>query len=71
MHGSRTAVGCTPDVGTDQPSFIQLFPLTGPVLDVFSLPYQVAPFPASLTTGVRFARITFGGQIVLIKQFSW
>jgi hypothetical protein len=69
--GSPTAVGCTPAVGTDQPSFILLGPLSGPVLDVFSLPYSVAPFPVSLTTGVRFGRITFGGQIVMIKQYSW
>ena len=71
VRGTPTAVGCTPDVGTDQPSFILLAPLTGPVLDIFSLPYSIAPFPASLTTGVRFGRITFGGQIVTIKQFSW
>jgi hypothetical protein len=69
--GSPTAVGCPAVVGTDQPSFIQLEPLTGPVLNIFSLPYTVAPFPVSLTTGVRFGRITFGGQIVLIKQYSW
>jgi hypothetical protein len=69
--GSPTAVGCVPDVGTDQPSFIFLEPLSGPVLDIFSLPYTVAPFPVSLTTGVRFGRITFGGRIVSIKQYSW
>jgi hypothetical protein len=71
VHGSPTALGCTPDVGTDQPSFILLEPLTGPVLDIFSLPYSVTPFPVSLTTGVRYGRITFGGQILMIKQFSW
>ena len=69
--GSPTAFACTPAVGTDQPSFITLEPLTGPVLNIFSVPYMVAPFPVSLTTGVRFGTITFGGQIVFIKQFSW
>jgi hypothetical protein len=69
--GSRSAVGCTPAYGTDQPGFITLDLLTGPVLNIFSLPYSVSPFPASLTTGVRFGQITFGGQVVVIKQFSW
>ena len=71
VRGTPTAVGCTPAVGTDQPSFILLGSLSGPVFDIFSLPYSVAPFPVSLTTGVRFGRITFGGQIVMIKQYSW
>jgi hypothetical protein len=69
--GSPNASGCVPDVGTDQPSFILLEPLTGPVLNIFSLPYTVAPFPSSLTTTIRFGRITFGGQVVVIKQYSW
>jgi hypothetical protein len=69
--GSANAVGCTPVYGTDQPSFIILEPLTGPVFDVFRLPYSVEPFPVSLTTGVRFGTITFGGQLVFIKQYSW
>jgi hypothetical protein len=71
LYGSPTALGCVPAVGTDQPSFITLDPLTDPVLNIFSLPYSVAPFPVSLTTGVRFGTITFGGQILTIKQFSW
>jgi hypothetical protein len=69
--GTPTAVGCTPDVGTNQPSFIFLDPLTGPELNIFTLPYTVAPFPVSLTTGIRFGTITFGGQSVAIKQFPW
>jgi hypothetical protein len=71
LLGSPTAVGCVPAVGTDQPSFITLEPLTGPDLNIFSLPYLIAPFPTSLTTGVRFGTVTFGGQILVIKQFSW
>jgi hypothetical protein len=69
--GSRTNIGCTPEVGTNQPSFIFLEQLTGPDLNIFSLPYIVSPFPTSLTTGVRWGNITFGGRIVAIKQFSW
>jgi hypothetical protein len=69
--GTATAVGCEPAVGTNQPSFIFLDPLSGPLLNIFSLPYTVAPFPVSLTTGVRFGVITFGGQSVAIKQFPW
>jgi hypothetical protein len=69
--GTPIAVGCTPPVGTDQPSFITLEPL-GPLVDnIFTLPYSVAPFPASLTTGIRFGTIKFGGQSVAIKQYSW
>ena len=60
-----------PVVGTDQPSFITLEPLTGPDGNIFTLPYSVAPFPASLTGGLRFGTITFGGQHVIIKQYSW
>jgi len=71
LLGSPTAVGCMPPYGTDQPSFITLGPLTGPVLNIFSLPYEVSPFTTSLTAVVRIGRITFGGQTLTIKQLSW
>jgi hypothetical protein len=70
LLASPTAAACTPTAGTDMPSFITLGPLTGPVLNLFSLPYEVAPFP-SLTPTVRVGRITLGGQILTIKQLSW
>jgi hypothetical protein len=69
--GTPTADGCTPVYGTDQPSFITLGTLTGPVLNIFSLPYEVSPFATSLTAVIRIGRITFGGQALTIKQLSW
>ncbi len=69
--GTATAVACVPAVGTDQPSFILLEPLTGPTLNIFTLPYTVSPFPTSLTSAVRFGTIAFGGRVVYVKQFSW
>jgi hypothetical protein len=45
--------------------------LSGPVLNLFSLPYEVTPFTTSLTAVTRIGRITFGGQILTIKQLSW
>ena len=71
LLGSPTASGCSPAYGTDQPSFITLGTLTGPVLNNFSLPYQVSPFTTSLTAVVRIGRVTFGGQTLTIKQLSW
>lgn len=71
LLGSATASVCSPVYGTDQLSFITLGGLTGPVLNVFSLPYTVSPFASSLTAVVRTGRITFGGQILTIKQLSW
>jgi hypothetical protein len=68
--GSPTGLGCTPDTGTDQPSFVLLDPLTGPVSNIFTQPYAVTPYH-SLTIAIRRARITFGGQIFTVKQTSW
>ncbi len=68
--GSPTGLGCTPDTGTDQPSFVLLDPLTGPVSNIFTQPYTVMPYN-SLTIAIRRARITFGGQIFTVKQTSW
>jgi hypothetical protein len=68
--GSPNALGCTPLTGTDQPSFITLGPLTGPANNIFTQIFQVAPFNSAVT-GLRFATITFGGQIFAIKQTSW
>jgi hypothetical protein len=68
--GSPNALGCTPLTGTDQPSFITLQPLSGPVNNIFTQPFQVAPFN-SVVPDLRFANITFGGQIFAIKQTSW
>ena len=68
--GSPNASGCTPLTGTDQPSFITLGPLAGPVNNIFTQPFQVAPFNSAVPD-LRFATITFGGQIFAIKQTSW
>jgi len=68
--GSPNALGCTPVTGTDQPSFITLAPLVGPVNNIFTQPFQVTPFNAALPV-LRFGTITFGGQIFAIKQTSW
>ncbi len=68
--GSPSALGCTPATGTNQPSFILLDLLTGPVNNIFTQPYSVTPFN-SLTNAIRLGNITFGGQIFTIKQTSW
>jgi hypothetical protein len=70
VFGSPTGLGCIPATGTDQPSFITLDPLIGPVTNIFTQGYQVSPY-VSLTISVRRARITFGGQIFTVKQTSW
>lgn len=61
---------CTPVNGTTQPTIVTLGVLTGPVANIFTQPYTVAPF-STLTFGVRFAHIIFGGQIFTVKQTSW
>lgn len=73
VFGSPSALGCDPSstIGTDQPSFILLGPLSGPVLDIFTQPFTVSPFDTSLTAVIRRGRITFGGQIFVVKQVSW
>ncbi len=68
--GSPTGVGCEPSVGTDQPSFVFLGTLSGPVSNIFTLPFEVSPF-GSLTPKIRRAKITFGGQVFHLKQTSW
>jgi hypothetical protein len=68
--GTPSAPACRPATGTNQPSFITLGTLAGPDLNIFSLPYTVAPF-APLTPIIRYGNVTFGGQVVLIKQYSW
>jgi hypothetical protein len=70
VFGSPSALGCTPVVGTDQPSFITLGSLFGPSSNIFTLPYGVSPF-SSITPSLRLGRITFGGQIFVVKQTSY
>ncbi len=67
---SQSAVGCAPTVGTDQPTIVTLGALSGPTLNIYALPYSVAPF-SSVVTATRLSHITFGGQIFAIKQTSW
>lgn len=71
LFGSPSALGCTPDYGTSEPSFISLGLLTGPANDIFSLPYQVLQFPPPLTPYQRRGFITLGGQVFTVKQTSW
>ena len=47
--GSPSALSCTPTVGTDQPSIITLGPLAGPLLNIFTQPYSVAPVPPPIS----------------------
>ena len=68
--GSPNAVGCSPTVGTSQPTIINLGALSGPVSNIFTLPYTVANFN-SLVNAVRRGTITFGGQVFSVKQTSW
>jgi hypothetical protein len=70
VFGSPSALGCTPTVGTDQPGFITIGSLFGPVSNIFTLPYTVVPFN-SITPSLRLGRITFGGQIFVVKQTSY
>ena len=71
FFGSPSALGCTPTVGVDLPSIVLLAPTSGPVLNIFTQPYNVSPFSSSLTAVTRRARISFGGQIFVVKQTSW
>ena len=68
--GSQSALGCNPDIGTDQPSIVALGSLTGPVLSLFTETYSINEF-TSLVNAVRVATINFGGQLFQIKQTSW
>ena len=67
---SPTALGCTPVPGTDQPTFIFLQPLQGPVGNIFTLPFDIAPF-TSISPAVRKANVTLSGQIFVVKQTSY
>jgi hypothetical protein len=71
LLGSPSALGCAPDVGTTQPSFILLGTLTGPLGNIFTLSYDVLPFPTPVSPWIRRGTITFGGQIFTVKQTSW
>jgi hypothetical protein len=70
IFGSQSALGCSPSYATDQPSFILLDTLTGPVNNIFTLPFSVTPFPA-LTPSYRIGRIDFGGVLFTVKQSSY
>jgi hypothetical protein len=69
--GSPTALGCVPQTGTAEPTIITLQPLGGPVSNIFTQDYSVAPYPNVLTPTIRKAYIIFGGQIFTVKQTSW
>jgi hypothetical protein len=70
VQGSPSAGGCVPDVGTSQPSIVTIGTLTGPTLNIYTLPYTVNPYIAAAAVS-RKAYITFGGQLYAIKQTSW
>jgi hypothetical protein len=69
--GSPSGLGCTPTVGTDQPTIIHLGTLFGPISNIFTLPYDVLELPPPITPFVRRMTITFGGQLFVVKQTSW
>jgi hypothetical protein len=69
--GSPTALGCVPATGTAEPNVLTLSPLVGPVGNIFTQDYTVAPYPNVLTPVVRKGYIVFGGQIFTVKQTSW
>lgn len=70
LLGSASALGCSPTVGVDQPSIVTLGPLTGPVSNIWTQPFTVLPF-SSVVANVRRANLSFGGQVLVIKQRSW
>jgi hypothetical protein len=70
LLASQSAGGCpAPIHGTDQP-FLTASPPTGPVSNIWTVLYSVAPFNR-LTPATRKGKITIGGQIFSVKQTSW
>jgi hypothetical protein len=69
--GSPSALACSPTVGVDLTSIVTLGALSGPASNIFTQDYSVSPFTSTLTAAIRKARITFGGQIFVVKQTSW
>ena len=70
--GSPSGLGCTPDTGTNQPSFITLDPLVGPVLNLFTQGFTLAPFNfVGGSYATRSGTITFGGRLFTVKQTSY
>jgi large repetitive protein len=70
LFGSPSAASCALTVGADLPSIVTLGALTGPVFSISTQNYSVSPF-TSLTIAVRYAHISFGGQVFTVKQTSW
>ena len=70
VRASQSAVGCTPVYGTDQPSIVELGTLAGPDSNIYTLPYDVAAYNATMRA-IRRMTITFGGQVYTVKQTSW
>jgi len=70
LLGSASALGCSPSVGVDQPSIVTLGGLSGPVSNIWTQPFSVSLFNSTVVAARR-ARISFGGQLLVIKQTSW
>ncbi len=70
VFGSPSVQGCTPTVGTNQPTIVTLGNLTGPSGNIFTLPFVVMNYNSTVT-GIRTMVISFGGQLFTIKQTSW
>jgi hypothetical protein len=70
VYGSPSGQGCTPAVGTNQPTIVTLGSLTGPTGNIFTLPFVVMNYNSTVT-GIRTMVISFGGQLFTIKQTSW
>jgi hypothetical protein len=65
---SPSALGCVPGVGSSPE--ITLGPLSGPVYNIWTQPYTVAPFN-SFVTFIRLLYINISGQMFTVKQTSW
>lgn len=62
--------GCTPSFADGNPGMVTLGSLSGPVGNVFSLPFTVAAFGSS-SSAVRLDRIRIGGRTFVVKETSW
>jgi len=65
---SPSALSCSPVVGSSPE--ITLGPLSGPVYNIWTQPYTVAPFN-SFVTFIRKLYINISGQLFTAKQTSW
>jgi hypothetical protein len=71
LTGSWTAQGCPePTDSTNQPAYVTLGPITGPVNDSYTLTYGIGAYD-SITPIPRILDIVFGGRVFRVKQYPW